>query len=108
MTYTDAKSPRFEDVIGGGAFQEAPSGAGKSPNKEEKEEEKNPDVHFKQKRKDSPPHNSDKKQVAKKDHWHARDFYYWEMSKLHASLPWSLDYWAIFLGKDSRITISGF
>ena len=40
------RDPYFEEVVGGGATQEAPSGVGKAP-VEEEEREKNPDVHFK-------------------------------------------------------------
>jgi len=42
---SDVENHRFEDVIGGGASQEALSGAGKALFKEEKEEE-DPDMHF--------------------------------------------------------------
>ena len=52
---SDAESLHFEDVVGGGACQDAPSRACKAPIEEEEEEEEgNLDVHFEWKRKDSP------------------------------------------------------
>ena len=45
---SDAESPRFDDVSGDKAAQEAISGVGKAPLKEDEEEE-DPNIHFKRK-----------------------------------------------------------
>jgi len=90
---SNAESLGFEDDVGGGTSQRSPSGAGKTPIKENEEEEDNPDVHFMRKQKDSLPPKSRKKQVAKKVRRHAREASTAErMNQLHASLPWFLDY----------------
>jgi len=63
---SDAESPYFEDVVGGGAAQEALNGAGKGP-LEEREEEEDPDTHFKRKRKEPEPKGLSRKEPTQKE-----------------------------------------
>ena len=59
-----AESPYFEEVVGSEAAQEAFSGAGKAPLKEEEED---PDTHFKWKRKQPEPKELTRKEPTRKD-----------------------------------------
>jgi len=63
---SDAESPRFEDVISGGAAQKAFSRAGKALLKEEKEEE-DPNTHFKQKQKEPESKELTRKEPTQKE-----------------------------------------